>query len=332
MNMIRQPVIVIGCPRSGTTMLFTILSQSEQLWSMYRESWNVIRGAYDRGFLDPQAPDDRISAEELSPELREFLLDAFHAYSVNHPLLASLISNHLKLSTYPRSISVPNPLLPVFTTLNVIYKNLFVGDYRFLEKTPRNCFRVAFMDKLFPDAKFIFISRDPRTNISSLMEGWKSNAAEPHYKRFPVSPSDFKLSNFDYHKWEYVLPPDWQKLNTKTLEEVCAHQWISSNAYALDDLEKLDQTRVSYIRYEDLTSDTVGTISRIAKFIDIPYSGALKAYAEQPPLVSNRDRQKPSADKWRKNQEAIESLEAQLKPMQERLECLYSAEFSKCPV
>jgi hypothetical protein len=45
---------------------------------------------------------------------------------------------------------------------------------RFLEKTPKNALRLPFLERLFPDAQFLFLWRDPRENIASIIEAWKS--------------------------------------------------------------------------------------------------------------------------------------------------------------
>jgi hypothetical protein len=43
---------------------------------------------------------------------------------------------------------------------------------RFLDGPIKNSFRVPFLAGSFPDAKFIFLTRNPRDNISSLIDGW----------------------------------------------------------------------------------------------------------------------------------------------------------------
>lgn len=315
---IKDPVIIIGCPRSGTTLLFTILSQSPELFSMYRESWNVLKGAYMRSLLPADAPDDSLSPEDLSDEAKKYILEQFHKYSVNNESLAYWSANHLKIPGVSHRFPVPNLFAPILKNINSIAKDI-KGPYRLLEKTPRNCFRVAFMDKLFPDAKFVFISRQGPGNISSLMEGWRRNAGWLNHSRFPKEPKDFKMSNFDYKKWEYVLPPGWQDFDGKTLEEVCAHQWISSNKYALDELEQMDQNRVYKLRYEDLTSDPASTIEALSKFLGIAYEGKLKTYAEAPPVVSTGFFEKPKKDKWKKNAEALERIAPMIEETQQRL-------------
>ena len=318
-DLIKNPVIIIGCPRSGTTMLFNILNQSQELYSLYRESWNVIRGAYFNGMLDPDDKDDLLTAEDLTTELKDYIRKGFHEYTVNKESLAFWTAQKFRLRAISAHLPIPNPLASVVTKANALIKDQRNQEYRILEKTPRNCFRVDFMNKLFPDAKFIFISREGKSNISSLIEGWKRQAKHMKHKRFPRLNTEFHFNNFEFQKWEYVLPPEWKELNGKSLEETCAHQWIQSNRYALDSLNKLDSDRVIKVRYEDICENPGESIKNICDFIDIKYEDKLQEYAEKPPVVSTGLFEKPKQDKWKKNQEAIEKILPMIDPMMDEL-------------
>ncbi len=313
---IKKPLIIIGCPRSGTTLLFTILSQSKELFSLYRESWNVYREGYKQGLLNQDAEDDVIHESAATKELIELFRAEFHKYSVNNEALAFWTANHYRFRLISAHLPVPNPLAPILKGVNAMAKNY---DYRLLEKTPRNCFRVGFMNKIFPDAKFVFISRDGKSNISSLIEGWKRNAGRIKHQRYPEINIDFNFNNFDYAKWEYVLPPGWKDFNGKSLEETCAHQWVQSNHYAVEGLNQISQDRVIKIKYEDLTANGGEVVKEICDFAEIDYSEEVKKYAEKPPVVSTGFMDKPREDKWKKNEKAIRSLMPIIEPMMEKL-------------
>jgi hypothetical protein len=95
---------------------------------------------------------------------------------------------------------------------------------RFLEKTPKNSLRVPFFDRVFPDAQFIFLWRDPRENLSSIMEAWRSG----NFRTYA------DLDGFT-GPWSLVLPPGWRTLDGRPLEEIAAFQWDSTNRIVLDD-------------------------------------------------------------------------------------------------
>jgi hypothetical protein len=45
-SQIQAPIIIIGAPRSGTTLLFTILGSHPELFSLYEESRFIFRDFY----------------------------------------------------------------------------------------------------------------------------------------------------------------------------------------------------------------------------------------------------------------------------------------------
>ena len=53
---------------------------------------------------------------------------------------------------------------------------IYSGAKRFLNKNTRNCRRIRFLNKVFPDAKFIHIVRDGRAVVASLInvKFWKN--------------------------------------------------------------------------------------------------------------------------------------------------------------
>jgi hypothetical protein len=90
---------------------------------------------------------------------------------------------------------------------------------RLVEKTPANCLRIPFLVNLFPDAKFLYLVRRGEDVVSSLMEGWKNW-------------SNTGSKPWTYTKWHYLVPPGWQDWKGKSLQEICAFQWLESNRIA----------------------------------------------------------------------------------------------------
>jgi hypothetical protein len=197
-------------------------------------------------------------------------------------------------------------------------KSLFINEYRILDKTPPNTYRVSYLAEAYPDAKFIYIVREGKTNISSLIEGWRSE------KRF-----NFSFRNFwDYNKrlnikgykgkvWKFTNPPGWEEYLDKSLEEVCAFQWLSAHKYTQESLSKIDSNRWTQIRYEDLIASPEKYIRELCMFIDIPFEGEIKKQAEDLPVVSTNT--KPNPDKWKKNAELLARIEPMIHTMQEKL-------------
>ena len=306
MPKIKEPVIIIGCPRSGTSLLFRILSTSKNLWSLYRESNDLWANFYKVSSIDFK--DEVLTEDDLSTESKEFLLNEFHKHSIKNFYLGSIIR---ELILKKENLSW---FLKPITKINLLYKKLALKEYRLVEKTPKNCFRISFINKLFNDCKFIFIKRDGRTNINSLMEGW--NAPNRYIRRQAMNvPIDIKGYKGKY--WKYVLPPNWEDYVNKSLEEVCAFQWVSSNKAAIEGLKLIEENRKLTTSYEELSENTYETIKRICNFIDIPFSKEIRKISQNPPVVNFVT--KPQKDKWKKNIDQIEKVYPMIEKMMKEL-------------
>ena len=304
---IKEPIIIIGCPRSGTSLLFTILSESEHLFSLYRESQDIFDNFYQRKAKALKVYDsDELTDSDLSPDYKDFMLNEFNKFTTNFRPVGYITREHILKN------KGLNWAIPMVTQFNLLLKNLFAPKYRMVEKNPRHCFRISFINKLFPDCKFIYLTRDARTNISSLIEGWK----RPNdYKRIPNANLPLNIKGDNEKKWRYVLPPGWHNYINKPLEEVCAFQWVSANQSAIDGLKNIENERIFRTTYEELIKNTPETIKGMCNFIEIPYSKKLKMFSERPPVVSTPKNDKPKKDKWLKNKELIEKIYPMIEPM-----------------
>jgi hypothetical protein len=154
--------------------------------------------------------------------------------------------------------------------------------------------RIPFLNRLFPDARFILLWRDPRENISSIMEAWRSG----NWKTYNGLPG------FD-GPWSLLLPPGWQGMNGRSLEEIAAFQWETTNRIVLDDLSLLPRDRWTSISYAQLIADPPQSIIRLCNFADIAFDESLATRVSGPLPHSRFTHTAPAADKWRQNEEAL---------------------------
>lgn len=303
---IKSPVIIIGCPRSGTSLLLTILSTSPHLWSLYRETIDI----WERFYRDvkKEFKNDLLSESDLNEESKDFLLTEFHKYSFNNYSLGYLVRESLNKKGV---FALPAKLV---ADLNNLYKNTFINEYRFVEKSPKSCFRIPFINKLFDKPKFIFLKRDGRSNINSLIEGWK---LPKKYTRPEVANIPLKIKGYPDLRWRFVLPPGWENYKESSIEEVCAFQWTSSNKAAMESLKSIEKDRKYTISYEELTEDPSTTIKNLCNFIDIPFSESLKKIANKLPSVNYIT--KPKKDKWKQNISLIEKTYPTIEPLMKEL-------------
>jgi hypothetical protein len=307
-----NPVFIIGCPRSGTTLLFTILHSSKELWSSYKESHYV----WEKFLPDKRDPMFSVYLDEkdYTEGDRKYIENKYHEHTYNSALFAKSI----QFVFFNKFKTLLKPFFMLFLKLTKFCKSLFLKEYRIIDKTPPNTYRISYLKKVFPDAKFIYITRDGMSNISSLIEGWRSNKRFNFgFRKFHSYNSRIHIKGYEGKVWKFTNPPGWESYLDKSLEEVCAFQWLSAHKYSLESFAQMSPDDYLQIKYEDLIAGPQAVIQKICKFINIDYTGKLKEYAEHPPVVSTSS--KPDPNKWKKNQELIEHIKPIIEEMQTKL-------------
>lgn len=259
-----RPVIILAAPRSGSTLLFETLSEAPGVWTIGGESHQFIEG------LRPLNP--------MAGQVDSNRLDATHASERITRLLRSRFATALR----DRDGS---PLGPARQ----------LADVRFLEKTPKNALRQPFLERVFPGALYVWLYRDPRPNISSMIEAWKTG-------RWVTYP---RLRGWRGPAWSLLLPPGWQELSGRPLPEICAFQWAAANRIILDDLSTLPRDRWVACNYADLTDHTTDTVQRICDFAGLEMDDHLRSHVSKPLPLSRFTHTAPAAEKWRRNEDQI---------------------------
>jgi hypothetical protein len=158
-----------------------------------------------------------------------------------------------------------------------------------LEKTPRNALRVPFLDAVFPDAFFIYLYREPRATISSMVEAWRS-------RRFVTYR---ELPGWSGPPWSLLLVPGWRELNGRTLAEIAATQWATATRILLDDLEALPPRRWCITAYDRIVDSPQREIERLCRLAGMEWDLVLTAplppsrTALTPPDPAKADRNAP---------------------------------------
>jgi hypothetical protein len=330
---IHKPVFIIGSFRGGTSLLFRLLSESDELWSLYRES-NHMWQPWHRD-LREVADTVVLKAEDVKESDREHFDKHYHFSTYDNQILGEL----------SRIRFLRNRLRPVFNLINVfnyLYKWLKLcmfkrqsdakpRAYRIIDKTPPNCFRVEYLAKLYPDAKFIYITRDGLDNTSSLMNAWRSKQKfQFRYRKYleeylkPLegvqgsrSVKYFDIDGYQSDVWKFAMPPGWEAYRDKPLAEVCAFQWLKTHEYALNSLSKLPSERVIRFKFEDLMAEPHHSIEKLCSFLDIEFTWDMQKIVNEMPLVNTFT--PANKRKSRKNQTDLETIRDYIEPMQQQL-------------
>jgi hypothetical protein len=328
--MIKSPVFIIGCPRSGTTLLYNVLAEVSSLWSIGYESKDIIEKYHSPAVKGWES--GALTAADVTPRSRAYILHAFEIGSASgdfwrrvdrfrsalrkNPLYRLLKQRGKTTGTAGAlSSAMPQQGLTAIRSLVKLRNGLLPfgkpAAIRLLEKTPENCLRLPFLLELFPDARVIYLTRDGRPNIHSLMEGWQHPNAFPGYRL----PEQINIPGDTRGRWAFTLIPGWRELLSSPLEEVCAWQWLRCNQAVLDH-RAATHGRVPYLtlRYEDLIASPDAEFRKIAGFLDLDYAQNFGTYADGLPRINVVS--EPDPDKWRKkNGPAIQRILPIIQPM-----------------
>ena len=224
-----DPVFVVGCSRSGTTVTYETIATSPQLLSLGHEIpefWDSLWGPHHNGWASEAA-----GAEDARPEHRAAAQRYF----------------------YQR-----------------------VGAGRVLDKTCINVMRVPYLLRLFPKARFVYIHRDGRDNVSSLMDGWRYDGHFALGKTLGPFPCPVRIDGGTFREWSFFLPPGWRDYNEATLEEVCAFQWLSANRLALEASAQVPPAQWIRLRYEDIFDRPVEMFRDVFERLDLPFDDEVR--------------------------------------------------------
>ena len=331
--MIRKPVLIIGCPRSGTTLLYNVLSEVSSLWSIGTESKAIIERYHHPRKKDWES--GALTAADLTPVSRDYILSEFYAAAApgtfwrrvnrirgwlreNGAWRGLKARGRTRRAGAAASSGVPQQGMQFLSGLVRLSNRLLPHrdrPIRLLEKTPENCLRLPFLLALFPDAQIIYLTRGGPGNVNSLMEGWRQPHLFPGYR----VPEPVHIPGDERGRWAFTLIPGWRELTDRPLEEVCAWQWIRCNEAVLQHREAT-AGRVSYlnVRYEDLVAEPAAVLARVAAFVGVDYEKELGRFGDELPLVNVVS--VPGREKWRRqNRDAIRRVLPLIRPTMERL-------------
>lgn len=272
------PIFILSPPRSGSTLLFETMFNFRELYHLTYESdfvwWHLF--PYARS----NEPSDCVNESD-------YCEDSFEQY-------LSLYINGINNSTMSLDKQIK--------IKNVIEEGQVL---RVLDKTIANCFHLKYLAKAFPEAKYIFLFRDPRDNISSMIEGW------PYVDRFgksQLTPYLKRHKDATISHWTYPAPPGWLNIVNKPLEEICAWSWQQHIKAMLDFIPTLNINDYISIKYEDIVNSPIEVYETISRKFDLVMNDNIYNAFENPKL-SYTTISAPKSEKWKeKNYDQILSI------------------------
>ncbi len=260
---IERPIIILSAPRAGSTLLFETLAQAAGVYTIGGESHQLIESIAalrpGRGVVATNRLTRKDATTAIVAELRK-----------------RFTGRVLDRDGQPPPAG---------------------ANIRLLEKTPKNALRVPFLLEVFPDAQFVFLHREPRANLSSMMEAWRGKGWVT-YRQLPGWPGP----------WSLLLPPGYERLRDRPLEEIVAFQWQAANETILNDLADVPRERWTTVRYEDLIRNPRSELEKLLGFAGLSMDARFEEYLSKPLPLSRHTKTAPHPDKWQRDSAEIERV------------------------
>jgi hypothetical protein len=255
---VERPIFVTGLPRSGTTFLHNLLV--EDVANAVPRCWQTIHPAVagdHRG--------ERRSIRSVNRQLALFRhlapdLAAMHPITATTPQECSEITAHVFTSLrFDTTHHVPSYRawldraghLDAYRFHRRFLEHLGRHDRqakRWVLKCPDHVFALDAIKEVYPDARFVFVHRDPMRVLASVA----------------------RLT-------EVLRQPFARRLDRAAIgRQVCDH-WADGASRILAASETLSPDRVVHIRYRDLIGDPVGAVMRVYAAFGLPYDEGFKA-------------------------------------------------------
>ena len=241
-----KPLFIIGAPRSGTNALRDSLTRLPGFYTWPCDEINFI-------FRHGHALNnhDVLSASDVHSRDLRYIHSCFRQFS----------------SKVSHSTSTHSPM----------------RDFTIVEKTCANCLRLPYLYQIFPNARFIFLTRNPYDAVLSTIARYKSKHINFKYlfsklQYVPLSDLPLYSLTFFCSRFRRLIHPDlalstWgprfpnydRARSLLPLQAFCFLQWWYCNESASSFFEKHDlpHTQFQRMKYEDFASAPVDTLSSV---------------------------------------------------------------------
>jgi hypothetical protein len=280
------PVYVAGIARAGTTIVLELLSRHPEVAThKYRDFpgqfipvwWN--RGQRGQAApLSERAHGDRLQVSVDSPEaMEETLWMAFFA-DLHRPEVSCVLDR-----------STSNLRFEQFYQ-DHLKKLLLVRERsRYVAKGNYNLTRFGYLQKLFPDARFVVVVRNPRDQIVSLIRQQRLfSAGESDYPRALAHMR--RVGHFEFGlDRRAICVGDGKAAEVMQLwqqgEEVrgLARSWASIYGWLAEQLaaDETLQAATRVLRYEDLCAEPAGEVEALLSHCQLAPTEEISDFARQ---------------------------------------------------
>jgi len=252
---VERPIIVLGCPRSGTRLVARVLGQPA--------GHCLITEHTDKQSI----PEDRSGVQDT-----QLWFDRFRFYAARSP------------RSRP-AVELPRWQLSAAAALAADYRRIAAGR-RLVVKNPQNLLRVGQLRAIWPEAQFVFVLRDPREVLASACEGNRRRSSKSLWRRLTRRLAAGRRGQQKLSRVHLLKSPALRLLPDDLFLQTA---WSWTEACEIHRREQ--GTDWHLLRYEDLTARPAETVSSLfaALGIDDPVG---EARAAALPRAPNAERQR----------------------------------------
>ncbi len=258
----RDPVFIVGHWRTGSTFLHQLFSCDpglkvpSLLECTYPESFMTSRkfiAPVMNHFLPKKRPMDNVDLGVDDPQEDEYALFRMTGFSPLEKLIFPRTDRYFLFDTDDFLPDGPKRVRWEQAFKYFARKLTLHSGKRIIFKNPFHSLRIPTLLKLFPDARFIHIYRDPRAVIPSTRHMW---TVVGH---------------------ENALRKEWQPPTTEDI--ISYFDFFMDRTY--ESLDALPEEKYTEIRFEDLEEDPSGTMYSLYKKLGIDFTSSYAGQLEK---------------------------------------------------
>jgi omega-hydroxy-beta-dihydromenaquinone-9 sulfotransferase len=271
---VKAPIFIIGNPRSGTTFLHNLLTQTEDFVAF--KTWHIIFPSLTaRVFLRPiinylirnnrtSIVPEHVGHRVILDGIEEEELLFFHKLDTQFVLQLSPLlfdnQDYPELRFHDKQPDARRKSSVTFFKRCLQRQIYYTGRKRVVAQIHYSIHRLKTLKETFPDAKFVYLVRSP----------------------LKVIPSHLSLTqNMLAHEWDFnKIPQDKLKqcLQRRYRYDIELYHYF----YDLCKSQEVDESYVLILLHKELLSDLYKSFKKIASFIQIePSTQLLKAVEQQ---------------------------------------------------